>query len=137
MRGSGYRDGCAPWGWTVGLPAPARAFLSRDARCTPIRFGVQVWPTSGWRGDWYTGQVSGTGTRKVLSRRISNTINAGFGVDCLEEAIRLNGKPEVFNSAQRSRFGSEAFTGGFETGRDQDQHGRKRTGARQYMGGMA
>jgi putative transposase len=32
--------------------------------------------------DWYS--------RKVLSWRLSNTMNAGFCVDCLEEAIKLN-----------------------------------------------
>ena len=129
MRAMGL-DGRAP-GPSTSLPQPGRKMhphpvWSADVAHIGLARGLVYW--AGIR-DWYS--------RKVLSRRISNTINAGFGVDCLEEAIRPNGKPEVFNSAQRSRFGSEAFTGGFETGRDQDQHGRKRTGARQYMGGMA
>ncbi len=53
--------------------------------------------------DWYS--------RRVLSWRISNSIEAVFCVDCLEEALRTHGKPEIFNSDQGSQFTSEAFTG--------------------------
>ena len=53
--------------------------------------------------DWYS--------RCVLGWRISNSMDAAFCVDCLEEAIRAHGKPEIFNSDQGSQFTSEAFTG--------------------------
>ena len=52
--------------------------------------------------DWYS--------RRVLSWRISNSMEATFCVDCLEEAIRRHGKPEIFNSDQGAQFTSEAFT---------------------------
>ena len=52
--------------------------------------------------DWYS--------RYVLSWRLSNTMEAVFCVDCLEEALRKHGKPEIFNSDQGSQFTSEAFT---------------------------
>ncbi|SFH05847.1 putative transposase [Duganella sp. CF458] len=52
--------------------------------------------------DWYS--------RKVLSWRISNSMDASFCVDCLEDALRNHGKPEVFNSDQGSQFTSTAFT---------------------------
>lgn len=52
--------------------------------------------------DWYS--------RKVLSWRISNSMEAVFCVDCLEEALRTHGKPEIFNSDQGSQFSSAAFT---------------------------
>ena len=52
--------------------------------------------------DWYS--------RCVLSWRISNSMDASFCVDCLEEAIRTHGKPEIFNSDQGSQFTSDAFT---------------------------
>jgi putative transposase len=52
--------------------------------------------------DWYS--------RKVLSWRISNSMEAIFCVDCLEDALRTHGKPEIFNSDQGSQFTSEAFT---------------------------
>ena len=53
--------------------------------------------------DWYS--------RRVLSWRISNSMEAVFCVDCLEEALRNHGKPEIFNSDQGSQFTSAAFTG--------------------------
>ena len=36
--------------------------------------------------------------RRVLAWRIANTLEAGFCVDCLEDARRTHGRPEVFNS---------------------------------------
>jgi len=53
--------------------------------------------------DWYS--------RKVLSWRISNSMDASFCVDCLEDALRSHGAPEIFNSDQGSQFTSDAFTG--------------------------
>lgn len=53
--------------------------------------------------DWYS--------RKVLSWRISNSMDASFCVECLEEALRGYGKPDIFNSDQGSQFTSLAFTG--------------------------
>ena len=53
--------------------------------------------------DWYS--------RRVLSWRISNSMEAAFCVDCLEDALRVHGKPEVFNSDQGVQFTSEVFTG--------------------------
>jgi putative transposase len=52
--------------------------------------------------DWYS--------RKVLSWRISNSMDASFCVDCLEEALRNYAKPEIFNSDQGSQFTSTDFT---------------------------
>lgn len=51
--------------------------------------------------DWYS--------RKILSWRLSNTMDTGFCVDCLEEAIDTYGTPEIFNSDQGSQFTSTAF----------------------------
>lgn len=53
--------------------------------------------------DWYS--------RKVLSWRLSNSMDASFCVDCLQEAILHFGKPDIFNSDQGSQFTSDAFTG--------------------------
>jgi len=52
--------------------------------------------------DWYS--------RRVLSWRISNSMEAVFCVDCLEDALRTHGKPEIFNSDQGAQFTSAAFT---------------------------
>ncbi|MTW23287.1 IS3 family transposase, partial [Allochromatium palmeri] len=53
--------------------------------------------------DWYA--------RRVLAWRLSNTLEAGFCVDCLEEAVRAHGRPEIFNTDQGAQFTSAAFTG--------------------------
>ena len=53
--------------------------------------------------DWYS--------RKVLSWRLSNTLDTGFCVDCLEQALQAYGKPEIFNTDQGCQFTSEALTG--------------------------
>ncbi len=49
-------------------------------------------------------------SRRVLAWRISNSMDATFCVDCLEDALRAHGKPEIFNSDQGAQFTSEAFT---------------------------
>jgi len=51
--------------------------------------------------DWYS--------RYVLSWRLSNTLDAGFCVDALEEALR-KGRPDIFNTDQGAQFTSETFT---------------------------
>jgi len=53
--------------------------------------------------DWYS--------RKVLAWRVSNTMDADFCVEALEEALRRYGAPEIFNTDQGAQFTSEAFTG--------------------------
>jgi len=53
--------------------------------------------------DWYS--------RKILSWRLSNSLDVSFCVDALEEALHCYGKPEIFNSDQGSQYTSEAFTG--------------------------
>jgi len=53
--------------------------------------------------DWYS--------RKVLSWRLSNTLDASFCIDCLEDALQRFGPPEIFNSDQGVQFTSAAFTG--------------------------
>ena len=57
--------------------------------------------------DWYS--------RKVLSWRVSNTLEAGFCVEVLEEAFRHHGLPEIFNTDQGSQFTSAAFIQALET----------------------
>jgi putative transposase len=58
--------------------------------------------------DWYS--------RYVLSWRLSNTLDADFCVEALEEALR-KGRPDVFNTDQGTQFTGKAFTGLLE------QHG--------------
>ena len=52
--------------------------------------------------DWYS--------RRVLSWRVSNTLDTSFCLDALDEAIERYGAPEIFNTDQGSQFTSEDFT---------------------------
>ena len=49
-------------------------------------------------------------SRKALSWRLSNTIDADFCVEALEEALERYGRPEIFNTDQGSQFTSFDFT---------------------------
>mgnify|MGYP001820349957 FL=1 len=53
--------------------------------------------------DWHS--------RRVLSWRVSNSMDSDFCVEALEEALGRYGSPEIFNTDQGSQFTSEAFTG--------------------------
>jgi len=50
------------------------------------------------------------GKSKVLSWRISNTLDTSFCVAALEEAMERFGQPEIFNTDQGRQFTSESFT---------------------------
>ena len=52
--------------------------------------------------DWYT--------RYVVAWRLSNTLDADFCVETLEEALG-KGRPETFNTDQGSQFTGDGFTG--------------------------
>jgi putative transposase len=52
--------------------------------------------------DWYS--------RYVLSWRLSNSLDASFCIDALEDALMLYGFPEIFNSDQGSQYTSDGFT---------------------------
>ena len=53
--------------------------------------------------DWYS--------RCVLSWRISTTLDRGFCIDALNEALEKYGRPEIFNTDQGSQYTSDEFTG--------------------------
>ena len=52
--------------------------------------------------DWYS--------RRVLSWRVSNTLDTDFCIEALEDALQRFEAPEIFNTVQGSQFTSEAFT---------------------------
>ncbi len=66
--------------------------------------------------DWFT--------RKVLAWRISNTLDADFCVEALNEAVHRFGSPEIMDTDQGSQFTSFAWTDRL-----------KRIGTRISMGG--
>jgi putative transposase len=53
--------------------------------------------------DWYS--------RKVLSFKLSNTLDTDFCLEAVEVALRLYGTPEIFNTDQGAQFTSRDFTG--------------------------
>src|SRR6202035_2184306 len=58
----------------------------------------------------YLAVVLDWATRRVLSWRLSITMEAAFCVEALEEALAKHGTPGIFNTDQGSQFTSEAFT---------------------------
>jgi putative transposase len=56
--------------------------------------------------DWFS--------RKILSHRVSITMEAHFCIEALEEALARHGRPEIFNTDQGSQFTSTAFDGANE-----------------------
>jgi putative transposase len=62
------------------------------------------------RGFVYLAAVVDWFSRRVLSWRLSITMEAGFCVEALEEALARHGRPEIFNTDQGSQFTSAPFT---------------------------
>jgi len=52
--------------------------------------------------DWYS--------RRVLSWRLSNTLDSSFCVEALEDALARFGQPAIFNTDQGAQFTADAFT---------------------------
>ncbi len=62
------------------------------------------------RGFLYLVAVMDWASRKVLSWRLSNTLDTSFCVEALPEALERYGPPEIFNTDQGSQFTSVDFT---------------------------
>jgi putative transposase len=63
------------------------------------------------RGFVYLAVVLDWFSRRVLSWRVSITMEAAFCVETLEDALACHGKPDIFNTDQGSQFTGAAFTG--------------------------
>jgi putative transposase len=62
------------------------------------------------RGFMYLVAIMDWHSRKVLSWRVSNTMEPAFCVNALEEALSRFGTPDIFNTDQGAQFTSNAFT---------------------------
>jgi putative transposase len=62
------------------------------------------------RGFAYLVAIMDWHSRRVLSWRLSNTLDSSFCVEALQEALRRFGRPVIFNSDQGSQFTSSDFT---------------------------
>jgi putative transposase len=88
------------------------AYLLRELK---IDRANQVWATDityipmacGWV---YLCAIVDWASRRVLSHRVSISMDTAFCVEALEEAFAKYGQPEIFNTDQGSQFTSEAFT---------------------------
>jgi len=63
------------------------------------------------RGFVYLAAVVDWFSRRVLSWRLSITMEVDFCLEAVEEALARYGRPEIFNTDQGSQFTSAAFTG--------------------------
>ncbi len=75
----------------------------------------QVWATDITyipmaRGFVYLVAIMDWHSRKVLSWKLSNSMDTSFCIEALEEAMDRYGKPEIFNTDQGSQFTSDDFT---------------------------
>jgi putative transposase len=98
----------------TSVPHPEHAVFPYLLRDLVIDRPNQVWSTDITyipmrRGFFYLVAVMDWATRKVLSWRISNTMEADFCIAALEDAIERFGAPEIFNSDQGSQFTSPRF----------------------------
>ena len=62
------------------------------------------------RGFLYLAAIMDWHSRKVLSWRLSNTMDVHFCLEALDEAIARFGVPEIFNTDQGAQFTSRAWT---------------------------
>ena len=62
------------------------------------------------RGFLYLVAIMDWASRRVLAWRLSNTMEADFCIEALEEAMARHGKPGIFNTDQGSQFTSPRFT---------------------------
>ena len=62
------------------------------------------------KGFLYLVAVMDWHSRKILSWRLSNTLDTGFCMEALNEAVNKYGVPEIFNTDQGSQFTSKEWT---------------------------
>jgi len=96
-------------------PNPAHRIYPYLLRNLSIDHPNQVWAADITylpleKGFMYLVAVMDWHSRKVLSWRVSNTMDSDFCVAALEEAILNYGCPEIFNTDQGSQFISDSFT---------------------------
>ena len=97
-------------------PAPGHKIYPYLLRGLTIDRPNQVWATDFTyipmaRGFVYLCAVMDWSTRRILAWRLSNTMEAEFCVETLEDALAKHGNPGIFNSDQGSQFTGTAFTG--------------------------
>ena len=77
------------------------------------------------RGFAYLVAIMDWASRRVLSWRLSNTMDALFCVEALQEALSRFGRPDIFNSDQGYQFTAKGLHRRPRRGGREDQHGRQ------------
>ncbi len=100
-------------------PVPGHKIYPYLLRNMSIDRPNQVWATDITyiplkHGFFYLASIMDWASRAVLAWRLSNTMDASFCIEALEEALARWGAPEIFNNDQGSQFTSTAFTGVLE-----------------------
>jgi len=99
----------------LSKPAPGHKIYPYLLRGLNITEAGHVWSTDITylplaRGFCYLTAVMDWASRRVLSWRLSNTLDASFCIEALEEALERYDPPQIFNTDQGSQFTSEGFT---------------------------
>jgi putative transposase len=97
-------------------PAPDHKIYPYLLRGLTIDRPNQVWATDITyipmaRGFVYLCAVMDWFARRILAWRLSNTMEAEFCIEALEDALAKHDKPGIFNTDQGSQFSGAAFTG--------------------------
>jgi putative transposase len=96
-------------------PGKGHTIYPYRLRGLTIERANQVWATDICyipmaKGFMYLAAIMDWHSRRVLSWRVSNTLDTDFCIDALEEALQRFGAPEIFNTDQGCQFTSEPFT---------------------------
>ncbi len=100
---------------STSKPAPGHKIYPYLLRGMKVDHPNQVWamdityvPMA--RGFVYLAAVVDWFSRRVLSWRVSITLEAAFCLEALEEALARHGRPEIVNTDQGAQFTSHDFT---------------------------
>lgn len=99
----------------LSKPAPGHKIYPYLLRGLEIREAGHVWSADVTylpmrKGFCYLVAIMDWASRRVLSWRLSNTLDAAFCIAALAEALERYDAPEIFNSDQGSQFTCEGFT---------------------------
>jgi putative transposase len=99
----------------TSIPAPGHKIFPYLLRRLTIDRANQVWASDITyipmaRGFVYLAAVMDWFARRILTWRLSITLEVDFCIETVDEALRLYGRPEIFNTDQGSQFTSDAFT---------------------------
>jgi len=99
----------------LSKPAPGHKIYPYLLRDLPVTEAGHVWSCDVTylpmrKGFCYLTAIMDWASRRVLSWRLSNTLDAGFCIAALEEALERYQTPQIFNTDQGSQFTCEGFT---------------------------